>query len=128
MNPSASSATFGVMVKNVGKTQVVARALVQTSGLGGAPGCPQGRYSPTNLRIDPGGIWFSDLARCSVGGLNGKQFQTLGSAIEDPDGTGDIQQGAAVYSAHASLTNGKLTCRIGEVWTSCAPNAYPPSG
>ncbi|MEV4739463.1 hypothetical protein [Streptomyces sp. NPDC049555] len=126
VNPSASSATFGVMVKNVGRTQVVARALVQTVGLG-APECPQGRYSPTNLRIDPGGIWFSDLARCAVGGLNGKDFQAVGFAIEDPDGTGDIQQGAAVYSVHPSLKDGQLKCKINEVWTSCAPAAYPPN-
>ncbi|WP_157880373.1 hypothetical protein [Streptomyces katrae] len=127
VDPAHSSATFGVMVKNVGKTQVVARALVQTAGLGGSPECPQGRYSPGTLRIDPGRIWFSDLGRCSVGRLENKDFQTLGAAIEDPDGTGDVQQGGAVYSAHVWVGDGQVKCKIGELWTtSCASFAYPP--
>ncbi|MFI8518994.1 hypothetical protein ACIGEZ_14375 [Streptomyces sp. NPDC085481] len=126
VDTAASSATFGIMVRNVGTTQVVARALVQIAGLG-APECPLGRYETTGLVINPGGTWFSDLGKCGVGGLNGKHFQTVGSAIEDPEGNVDIQNATVVHSIHPALskTGGGLTCLINGKWTACDSYAYP---
>ncbi|MEU6982752.1 hypothetical protein ABZ946_04935 [Streptomyces sp. NPDC046324] len=123
--PAESRAMFGVIVENVGKSQVTADVHVMyTAGAVGE--CPLGS-SQDGIRIDPGGTWFSDLGRCSVPGLNRKDFQGTASAVEDPDGTVAVSLGTARHSAHPYLENGRLTCRHeNRTYASCAPWAYKP--
>ncbi|MEU6881404.1 hypothetical protein [Streptomyces sp. NPDC046712] len=122
-----SSATFGVMVKNVGKSQVVVSTLVKFADNGTTADCPQGQYAPKGIRINPGGTWHSDLAGCAVSDLKA-QFQAVGYAIEDSGGTENVQLGGAKYSITLSLAGGKLQCRVNDTWGTCPTDTYPPKG
>lgn len=124
-----AGATFGAMVKNVGKSQVVAQVLVKYSAKDGVQReCPQGAYAPEGIRIDPEDIWFSDLSSCSVGGLDGTDFQGVARAVEDPDGTVSPTLGTARSGPHPTLKNGQLTCRQPDGSSgTCASFTYPPA-
>ncbi|MEU7114815.1 hypothetical protein [Streptomyces sp. NPDC046182] len=124
--PAESRAMFGVIVKNVGKSQVTADVHVMYTA-GSARECPLGSYARDGIRIDPGDTWFSDLGRCSVPGLDGTDFQGTAWAVEDRDGTVAVSLGTARHSAHPALKNGALTCRYENgAYASCAPWAYKP--
>ncbi|WP_175439303.1 hypothetical protein [Streptomyces vilmorinianum] len=121
-----SSATFGVMVRNVGKSQVVARVQVKYTD-GTQRDCPQGNYQRKDVWINPQGTWFSDQGQCSVSDLNGKHFQAVAWAVEDPDGSGDVMNGTVRHSPHPSLKDGQLTCRYDDgTWRTCTTFEYGP--
>ncbi|MFC8271699.1 hypothetical protein ACFUJR_03980 [Streptomyces sp. NPDC057271] len=126
VNPAESRATFGVIVKNVGKTQAVADVrVVYTAGV--ERECSPEPYTRDGIVIDPGGTWFSDLGRCSAQGLDRQDFQGTAWAVEDPHGTVATSVGTARSSAHPSLLNGQVSCRQSDrTYGSCAPWAYKP--
>ncbi|MET9383410.1 hypothetical protein ABZY09_20660 [Streptomyces sp. NPDC002928] len=120
-------ATFGVEVRNVGKSQVTVAALVkyvadQTTN------CPDWSDPLRGIRIDPGGHWYSPLGQCSVSGLEGKQFQAAAYAVEDPNGATDPKLGGVKYSINVRLwTDGQVTCRYEDgSQGSCDPWKYVP--
>ncbi|MGW1027922.1 hypothetical protein ACWD4J_30270 [Streptomyces sp. NPDC002577] len=119
-------ATFGVAVKNVGKSQVTVSVLVQYN-YGSYRDCSQGRYSVDGVIINPDHTWFSDLGQCSAANLTDHNFQTAAWAIENPDGSVNPKVGDVRYSPTMFFdTKGQPICKIDGNWGSCDSMAYVP--
>ncbi|MFB7755391.1 hypothetical protein ACFC18_38220 [Streptomyces sp. NPDC056121] len=119
-------AAFGVAVRNDSKDQVTASVLVQYLYGGDPKDCPLSRYPAAGIVINPGDIWYSSLANCSVPNLGTHQFQAVSTAVENPDGTTSMNNGRNVYSPTMSISStGALTCRdMDDTWGTCAPFEY----
>lgn len=121
-------AAFGVMLKNVGKSQITVGMTVKYVH-GTALDCPGGGYTSRGIRIDPGQTWYSDLGGCSVGSLNdGTSFQASAVALETSDAHASLNLGGTRYSPTAAFNSaGELRCKNGSSWSSCDDLwPYPP--
>ncbi|WP_330459161.1 hypothetical protein OIB37_21115 [Streptomyces sp. NBC_00820] len=127
---TGSDVAFGVMLRNVGKSQItVGMTLKYVHGQ--TLDCPGGGYPAHDIRIDPGTTWYSNLGLCSVGSLKDQiNFQALGEALETSDEHASLSLGGAQHSPTATFTTaGVLKCREKDssVWGSCDTLwPYPP--
>ncbi|MFD8804065.1 hypothetical protein [Streptomyces sp. NPDC059597] len=128
---TGTDAAFGVMLKNVGTSQITVGMTVKYQ-YGTAQDCPGGGYTTHDIRIDPGKTWYSSLGLCSVPNLKRQtNFQALAYALETSDPGASLNLGGAKFSPTAAFTSaGVLQCRVKDStkWGSCdALWPYPPT-